>query len=159
MIELESLEDVSVEGFYFVQVCDYPTIAPKARANHVFRFNPGLGEQFGQTEGWFEKLHGSRAYTRVYGWYGPLRLRDMEVLDDPSEMGYYAVLLQPWPNQSPKFKEFRVCVWRRNAWYDQYGWAKQYGNVLGWIGPFPMLPEAPPWLKQHEKEEAEDIGL
>ncbi|AHB12037.1 hypothetical protein Sano_17 [Xylella phage Sano] len=150
MLELEALEDVTEAGFYIVQVCDYPTINSKRRAYHVFEFNDRFG--------WFETLHKSRTYTQIYGWYGPLSLNDMEVLDDPSEMGYYAVLLQPWPGQSPHYKQFRVCVWRRDAWHDQYGFAKQYGNVIGWLGPFPFLPETH-WLKQHEKEEAEDIGL
>jgi len=158
MIDLESLDDVTAEGFYFVQVCEYPAADAKRRAYQVYRFNTDVGERFEATEGWFEKLHGARAHAQVYGWFGPLHLGDMEVLDDPTEMGYYAVLLQPWPGQSPKFKEFRVCVWRRGVWHDQYGFAKQYGNVLGWVGPFPALPVMP-WMKLQEQQEAEDIGL
>lgn len=150
MIELEALDDVTEAGFYLVQVCEYPEANAKSRAYQVYEFN--------ERHEWFEKLHGARAHAQVYGWHGPLHLGDMEVLDDPTEMGYYAVLLQPWPNQTPKYKQFRVCVWRRDAWHDQYGFAKQYGNVLGWIGPFQALPVMH-WLKQHEQEEAEDIGL
>lgn len=158
MIDLESLDDVTEDGFYLVQVCEYPEASPKARAYQVYRFNTWVGDSFKATEGWFERLHGARAHALVYGWHGPLDVRDMESLDDPTEMGYYAVWLQPWPNQTPKYKQFAVCVWRRGAWYDQYGYAKQYGNVLGWVGPFQDLPVMH-WLKQHEQEEAEDIGL
>lgn len=150
MIELESLEDASEDGFYLVQVCEYPDADKKRRVYQVYRFN--------EQHEWFERLHGARTHAVIYGWHGPLRLANMEALDDPNEMGYYVVLLQPWPGQSPKFKEFRVCVWRRGAWYDQYGFAKQYGNVIAWAGPFQSLPETP-WLAQHEREEAEDIGL
>lgn len=150
MIELEALDDVTEAGHYMVQVCEYPAADAKRRTYQVFQFND-------QYE-WWEKLHGARSHAVVYGWHGPLRLKNMEPLEDPTETGYYAVLLQPFPGQTPKFKQFRVCVWRRGAWYDQYGFAKQYGNVLAWAGPFPELPVTH-WLAQHEKEEAEDIGL
>lgn len=149
--QLEVLDDPVEPGSYIVEVCEYPTARSDARAYHIYRFDDRAQ--------WHEQRHPARKEMIVYGWHGPLVLADMESLDDPTQVGYYAVWLQPWPGQSPHFKEMRVCIWRRGAWYDQYGWAKQYGNVLGWVGPFPMLRAELPWLRMHEKEEAEDIGL
>ena len=149
-IQLEVLEDATEPGAYMVEVCEYPAANDQRRAYQVFRLD--------ERNGWQERMHPARRESIIYGWYGPIQLDDLEALDDPSEMGYYVVLLQPWPGQTPKFKELRVCVWRRDAWHDQYGFAKQYGNVLGWVGPFPWLVETH-WLKQHEKELAEEIGL
>lgn len=150
-IQLEVLDDPVEPGHYIVEVCEYPTANAAARSYRVFRLDDS-----GQ---WQEQRHPARSETIVYGWHGPLSLNDMESLDDPTQVGYYVVWLQPWPGQSPHFKELRVCIWRRGAWYDCYGWAQQYGNVLGWVGPFPMLRVELPWIRQHEKEEAEDIGI
>lgn len=152
-VQLEVLDDPVEPGPYIVEVCEYPTARADARAYHVYRFD--------ERHGWLERLHAARTEAIVYGWHGPLLLDDLESLDDPTETGYYAVWLQPYPGKhaAPNFKEMRVCIWRRGAWYDQYGWAKQHGNVLGWLGPFPMLNVELPWKRQHEKEEAEDIGL
>ena len=150
-IQLEVLDDPVEPGFYIVEVCEYPAANADRRAYQLFRLDDKAQ--------WHEQRHPARKEMIVYGWHGPLVLADMESLDDPTQVGYYAVWLQPWPGQSPHFKEMRVCIWRRGAWYDQYGWAKQYGNVLGWVGPFPMLRAELPWLRMHEKEEAEDIGL
>lgn len=153
MIDLEALEEATEPGHYFVQLCEYPAANKRARAYQIYRLD--------ERHGWWERMGGARKEAIIFGWHGPLRLEDMETFDDPTETGYYAVWLQPWPGKhaAPNFKEFRVCIWRRGAWHDQYGWAKQHGNVLGWIGPFPMLPIEVPWVKQNEKEEAEDIGL
>lgn len=150
-IQLEVLDDPVEPGFYVVEVCEYPAANADRRAYHVFQLDE-CGE-------WHEQRHPARKEMVVYGWHGPLALADMESLDDPTQVGYYVAWLQPWPSQSPHIKEMRVCIWRRGAWYDQYGWAKQYGNVLGWIGPFPMLRGDLPWLRMHEQEEAGDIGL
>lgn len=149
-VELEALEDANEPGVYLVQVCEYPAANKQMRAYQVYTLDDMMD--------WCQQ-RGARAHGIVYGWHGPLRAADTEVLDDPTETGYYAVWMQPWPAQTPKFKEMRVCVWRNDTWYDQYGWAKQYGNVLGWVGPFPMLPIEPQWLLQHEAEQAAEIGL
>ena len=151
MKQLEVLEDPTVAGNYMVEVCEYPVANKDARAYQLFRLDDRAQ--------WHEQRHPARADMIVHGWHGPIALDDLEAFDDPTEMGYYVVLLQPWPGQSPNVKEMRVCIWRRGAWYDQYGWAKQYGNVLGWGGPFPLLRVELPWMRQHEREEAEDIGL
>lgn len=150
-IQLEVLDDPVEPGFYIVEVCEYPAANADRRAYHVFQLDE-CGE-------WHEQRHPARKEMVVYGWHGPLDVAQFESLEDPTETGYYAVWLQPWPGQTPHFKEMRVCIWRRGAWYDQYGWAKHYGNVLGWIGPFPMLRGDLPWLRKHEQEEAEEIGL
>lgn len=150
-IQLEVLDDPTEPGYYIVEVCEFPTANADRREYHLF--------QLDEDGKWFEQRHPARKDMIVYGWHGPIAISDLEALEDPQQMGYYAVLLQPWPNQTPKFKEMRVCIWRRGAWYDRYGWSKQYGNVLGWAGPFPMLSVEPVWVKQHEKEEAEEIGL
>jgi len=147
---LEVLDDPSKAGAYLVELCEYPAANPDARTYQVFRF---------EEPSWVETQMPSRSAAVVHGWYGPLDAKQLESLDDPFEMGYYVVLLQPWPAQTPSYKRMEVCVWRRGTWYDKYGFAKQYGNVFGWIGPFPMLRVDLPWLRQHEKEEAEDIGL
>lgn len=150
MIELESLEDPSAPGTYLVQVCEYPAANKQMRAYQVYQFADNH---------WQEQRGGARAHGVVYGHVGPLRAAQMESLDDPTEVGYYVVWMQPWPGQSPHLKQMRVCVWRRGVWHDQYGWAKEYGSVLGWLGPFPMLRPEPQWLLQHEAEEAAEIGL
>lgn len=152
-VQLEVLEDPTEPGFYMIEVCEYPQARADARSYHVFQLDEG-GE-------WRERNHPARKEMVVYGWHGPLDVAQLESLEDPTELGYYAVLLQPWPGQygNPAYKEMRVCIWRRGAWYDQYGWAKQYGNVLGWLGPFPMLQVELPWLRMHEQEEAAEIGL
>lgn len=152
-LQLEVLDDPTEPGSYMVEVCEYPTARADARAYHVFRLD--------EEGSWHEQRHPARKDMIVYGWHGPLDIDQLESLDDPTQLGYYVVLLQPWPGKhgAPHFKELRVCIWRRGAWYDQYGWAKQYGNVLGWLGPFPMLQVELPWRRMHEKEEAEDIGL
>lgn len=151
-VQLEVLDDPSAPGFYMVEVCDYPTANHNTRSYHVFQFDGHYFE-------WCEGRHPSRKNMIVYGWHGPIELDQLETLDDPTATGYYVVLLQPWPGQSPHYKKLEVCIWRRGAWYDKYGWAKQYGNILGWLGPFPMLQVDVPWVRQNEKEEAEDIGL
>lgn len=148
---LEVLDDPTEPGHYLVEVCEFPTANPNRREYRVF--------QLDERAQWIEQKHPARAHMIVYGWHGPIALNDLEALDDPQQLGYYVVWLQPWPNQAPKTRELRVCIWRRGAWYDRYGWSKQYGNVLGWAGPFPMLSGEPAWLKQHEKEEAEEVGL
>lgn len=150
-IQLEVLDDPVEPGFYMVEVCEYPTANLYGRAYQVFYLDDAAQ--------WHEQRHPARAEMVVHGWYGPIAFDDMEALDDPTEMGYYVAWLQPWPKQTPEHKELRVCIWRRGQWYDAYGWAKQYGEVLGWLGPFPLLRVELPWVRQHEKEEAEEIGL
>lgn len=146
---LEVLDDPTEHGYYVVEVCEYPAANKDARAYHVFQFN---GE-------WVDGKQPARNGMVVHAWFGPVQLDELEALEDPEKLGYYVVLLQPWPNTSPNAYRTEICIWRRGAWYDKYGWAKQYGNVLGWLGPLPMLRVELPWVRQHQKEEAEDIGL
>lgn len=152
-VQLEVLDDPTEPGLYMVEVCEYPTANAAARAYQLFRLD--------EHGNWHEQRHPARKEMIVYGWHGPLDAGNLEALDDPTQVGYYVVLLQPYPgpHAAPHFKELRVCIWRRDTWYDQYGWAKQHGNVLGWYGPFPMLRVELPWLRMHEQEEAGDIGL
>ena len=151
MLQLEPLDDPIQPGLYVVEVCQYPKANADSRAYRLFEFDP--------VKKWTDPKY-PRGYDPViYAWYGPIEASKMEPIFDPEEMGYYAVHLQPWPRESPQYTELNFCVWRRGAWYDVYGWAKQYGNVLGWLGPFPLLPVEMPWLQQHEKELAEEIGL
>lgn len=151
IVQLEVLDDATEPGCYLVEACEYPAANPNARSYQIF--------QLAENGTWQEGRHPSRKDMIVCGWHGPVALDDLEAFDDPSAVGYYVVLLQPWPGQSPHVKEMRVCIWRNNQWFDQYGWAAQYGNVLGWLGPFPLLRVELPWMRMHEKQEAESIGL
>jgi hypothetical protein len=151
MKQLEVLEDPKTPGFYMVQRHPYPGI----NANSV----EYVVDEFKARVGFISQLHPSLKQCVVDGWFGPIAHDDLDIFDTPTEEGYYVGLLQPWPNQSPTYHKLEVLVWRRGNWYDKYGWAKQYGNVYGWIGPFPMLVPAQPWVAQHEKELAEEIGL
>lgn len=150
MIHLEPLEEPTQPGVYFVEVCQYPSANADSRAYKVYNYT--LDAE------WYDLRHASLHGAIVYGWYGPLD-EDFMHEGEPDEEGYYVAHVQPWPNAAPHVYEVRPAVWRRGEWHDEYGWTKQQGNVIRWDGPFPQLVPPPPWVAQHEKELAEEIGL
>lgn len=160
-IQLEVLDDPSSDGLYAVELSRNPTIVHDPRMYAIMRWQDNIWwERRPSLQTPFVPFKGT-----VLGWAGPFDNDDCEVFDPPEEFGFYLIWHKPYPNALPHHAEFEMAVWmpepsrKTGRWWDNYGWNRHHGTVLGWIGPLPMLSRKPMWLERREDEEAKELGL